>query len=204
MSVPPRRSTRSGLASARPQRQDECRHGRQECDRRTELALPPAVSSPDPIQHYPSRPPSPCACVDPSRPARSGPARVPTWLWIEQGLRLTSALSTEDGAWRSDHVAPGIIRLTLAQLLDSASRVLDAAARRQASNAQGQRFDCQSWRQTLTEDTRRSATRRGISTPSGTAPRTRPPRMVPMIDPAAMASTKPLLARRTSKLRSRL
>jgi hypothetical protein len=63
---------------------------------------------------------------------------------------------------------------------------------------------CQLWRQTLIADARSSPTSRGISTASGTAPRRRPPRMVPMIDPVAMASTKPLVARRTSKLRSRL
>jgi hypothetical protein len=62
----------------------------------------------------------------------------------------------------------------------------------------------QLWRQTLIADARRSATSRGISTASGTAPRRRPPRMVPMIDPVAMASTKLLLARRIAKLRSRL
>ena len=133
MTVQPRRSTCSGLASARPQRQDESRHGCPECDRRTELALPPAPSSSNPIQHHTSRSPSPCTCVDPSRQARSGPPPARTWLWRAQGSPLTSALSLKTAVGgqitsRGDHPP-------LAQLLDSARRVLVPRATT-ASNAQ--------------------------------------------------------------------
>lgn len=75
------------------------------------------------IQHHPSRPPSqPNLC----RPVSSSQIRQPphprAWRWLErpqaleEGSRLTSALSTEGGCWRSDHVTRAVARTRSASL----------------------------------------------------------------------------------------
>jgi hypothetical protein len=108
MTVPPRPSRWGGLASARLQGRGESRRRCRGCDRRTEPPQPRSPPTYEPIQHHPSRRPFHAlalACLIKPDPGSPG---APNWLWIEgRGLRLTSALSTEDGGWRSDQVAAG-------------------------------------------------------------------------------------------------